>query len=124
MKNLDFTVTSVQLNTTTDVEVDVAMTITKYLPTGGSTNSVLYPTQLYIPNTSGANVLFNIFEDVNEYNEYVADSTNFIFLPILDGNALSNSDVTKFYKIIVRGESATATADLKIYCINYQDIKG
>jgi hypothetical protein len=124
MKNLKFTVTSVQLNTTSDVEVDVTMTITKYLPTGGSTNSYLYPIQLYIPNTTGTNVLFNIFEDEDEYNEYVSDPTNFVFLPILDGNALSNSDVTKFYKIIVRGETATASADLEIFCINYQDIKG
>lgn len=124
MKNLLFTVTDTQLNTTTDVEVDVTMTITKYLPTGGSTSSYLYPVQLYIPNTTGTNVLFNIFEDEEEYNEYVADPTNFVFLPILDGNALSNSDVTKFYKIIVRGESATAASNLLIYCINYQDIKG
>lgn len=124
MKNLLFTVTDTQLNTTTDVEVDVTMKITKYLPTGGSTSSYLYPIQLYIPNTTGTNVLFNIFEDEEEYNEYVADPTNFVFLPILDGNALSNSDVTKFYKIIVRGESATAASNLLIYCINYQDIKG
>lgn len=124
MKNFLFTVTDTQLNTTTDVEVDVTMKITKYLPTGGSTSSYLYPIQLYIPNTTGTNVLFNIFEDEEEYNEYVADPTNFVFLPILDGNALSNSDVTKFYKIIVRGESATAASNLLIYCINYQDIKG
>ena len=124
MKNLIFTVTSTELNSLIDVEKDVTLSITTYLPTGGSSVTNWFPLELYIPNTTGTDVTFNIFEDVDEYNEYVADPTNFQFLPIKNGNSLSNPDVTKFYKIIVRGVTATAVQDLLIYCINYQDIKG
>jgi hypothetical protein len=124
MRNLKFTVTAAQLNALTPVVVDVVLSETTYTPTGASTVANYYPLQLYIPNNSGTDIEFNTFESLEEYNEYVADPTNFQFLPVLNGNALSNSDVPQLYRVLVQGVTATAVQDLTIYCINYQDIRG
>jgi hypothetical protein len=124
VKNLIFTVTSTELNSLVNVEKDVTLSISVNLPTGGTSVTNWFPLELYIPNTTGTDILFNIFEDAEEYAEFVASPTNFQFLPVKNGNSLSNPDVTKFYKIIIRGVTATAVQDLLIYCINYQDIKG
>lgn len=124
MRNLKFTVTAAQLNALTPVVVDTVLSETTYTPTGDSTTAHFYPLQLYIPNNSGTDILFNTFESLEEYNAYVADPTNYQLLPVLNGNALSNSDVPQLYRLIIQGATATATQDLIIYCINYQDIRG
>ena len=120
MENRKFTITSTQLNTTTDNIIDT------YIEKTSGYNQVettrWYPVKIQLINKSGIDVLFNIIASWDEYQLYLATPANYVGFTVQAGTTvnLSSINILPFaYKCIVTGTAATASGDFNIECIQY-----
>jgi len=123
MKNRNFTVTSANIETGNPQLIDSIPISETISPVNNNDNNPIYyyyPKQLLIKNVTGAEIGFNIFESLAEYNEYLASATNYQLIRIPNNITYEFKDLPKTEKIVIQKISGTASANLIVQCINYR----
>lgn len=109
MRNINYTITAANLNTGTEQETDIEIT---------ENGNLMRADQILINNVTGASLGYIILENDAEKTNRVANPTHYDFVPLETGKNYFNLDTPKY--IIIKKLSGTASADLEMYCINYQ----
>lgn len=126
MYNKRMTVTVEQLNSGSPVELDLKITNPKNVAIpfrrrfiNRIRNIDHYPQEIQVVNESGVGIEYNLFRNKAEYDEYVADPTDFAFVRVPDGAVANNDNINKPYKCIIKVYEGTAIVDLIVEFINY-----
>lgn len=123
MRNRNFTVTSTNIETGNVQLIDNIPIGETISPVNNNDNNPIYyyyPKQLLIKNITGAEIGFNVFENTEEYNNYLASATNYQLIRIANNVTYEFKDLPKTEKIIIQKISGTASANLIVQCINYR----
>lgn len=122
MINNRFTLTSTQINTTLDIVLSTEIIKNNSSVIGNTDTRYLYPLEIQIINDCGAGVEWLLLSNLDEYNNYIANPTSFVFVRLPYGHILQENfnSLGRCYKFVIRGYETTATDNLICEFINYK----
>lgn len=122
MKNRKVIVTKEQINTGLVIEIDSSLVASgNYDSSNLLETKILYPNYVYLDNSSGVDLSWNIISNEKEYNDYLRYPNQFALIPLKSSKVLQSIDRNpKCYKFILQKNSvSSALRDIEVYFVNY-----
>lgn len=122
MKNRKEIISKEQLNTGEVIIIDSTLAVSGSYEKNQIETKTLYPNYVYLDNSSGTDLLWNVISNDREFEDYQNFSSQYELIPLKSSKVLQSLDRTpRCYKFLIQKNplSQDAKSDIEVYFVNY-----